>query len=293
MGTTVTQYEYPQCRKSDNSLTASGQCGNASVIFDPYTLVPLRIDYCVGGGNPDPGCSGGNTPYVVIGKLLNSPETTDPDCHGSDCFINEYQSSGAHEVSWYGTSVDGTFLGNLTYLTIIRRNDIWPRNLTLVYGTAPSISGLTISPLIFNPAGTTPMTLQINVTTFQSRPVTAKAAFRNILSLSVLRTVTIPSQPAGEVVLTWNGRADNGAWVAPGLYEVTITVTDSAGSIIYQSPSVTSVFGYDADEGVQAARADAESLLPGFGDDARGLEQHAKFAECGIDLHEKFRLDPE
>jgi flagellar hook assembly protein FlgD len=238
MGTTVTQYEYPMCRKEDGNFAA---CTDTGLIFDPYTLKPLHIGYCVGGGNPSPpgaGCSAGNTPYVVYGKAVNASET-DSECHGSDCFLNEYQSSGPHEVSWFGTSVDGTFLGNAIYLTMIRRNDIWPRDLTLVYGTAPAISGLTITPLIFNPAGPTTLTLQMTVTTFQSRAVTAKAAFRNVTSLSVLRTVTIASQPAGQVVLTWNGRAENGAWVAPGLYEVTITITDSAGGSTTLKPVLT------------------------------------------------------
>jgi flagellar hook assembly protein FlgD len=238
MGTTVNQFNYPMCRKADGTLTLAGECASAAV-FDPYTLKPLSIDYCVGGGDPSPACSDGNTPYVVIGKALNAAETTDPDCHGTDCFLNEYQATGAHEVAWYGTSVDGTFIGNLPYLTIIRRNDIWPRNLTLVYGTAPTISNLTISPLVFNPASTVGAMVGMTVTAFQSRSATVRIAFRNVSSHSILRTITTVSQPPGSVVLSWNGRADNGAWVAPGLYEVLITVTDSAGGAAVLKPVIT------------------------------------------------------
>src|SRR5262249_7590491 len=138
---------------------------------------------------------------------------------------------------------DGTFLGNMPYLTMLRRNDIWPRNLTLVYGTAPTISGLTISSLIFNPAAATDVengeTFSMMATTYQARSVTVTAQFRNVASRSVLRTVTTPSQPAGQVAVSWNGRAENGAWVAAGLYEVTITVKDSAGGSTVLKPLIT------------------------------------------------------
>jgi flagellar hook assembly protein FlgD len=238
MGSTVTQYNYPMCRKDENTFVA---CTDSSLLFDPYLLKPLRIGFCAASGDPAPpgvGCTVGNTPFVMYGKAVFGAET-DSDCHGSDCFLSEYRPSGQNEFSWYGTSIDGTYLADAPYLTIIRRNDVWPRNLTLVYGTSPTLSGLSITPLIFNPAGPTSLTIQLNASTYQARTLTAKAAFRNVMSLSVLRTVPIASQGSGQIVLTWNGRAENGAWVAPGLYEVTITVTDSAGGSATLKPLIT------------------------------------------------------
>ena len=79
----------------------------------------------------------------------------------------------------------------------------------------------------------------MNVTTFQSRTVTLKGEFKNVTSGSILRTIATGVQLAGQVVLTWNGRADNGAWVAPGVYEATITVTDSGGSSTVLKPLIT------------------------------------------------------
>ena len=98
---------------------------------------------------------------------------------------------------------------------------------------------LTISPLIFNPAGGTPLKIQLNAATFQSRPITVKVAFRTVLYQSVLRTITVAAQPSGQVIVTWNGRADNGDWVVPSLYELTITATDSAGGSTVLKPLVT------------------------------------------------------
>jgi len=140
--------------------------------------------------------------------------------------------------------VDGSFLAAYAVgVTVIRRNDIWPRNLTLVYGTAPTLSNFTISSPIFNPAAapnvTNGETFSMSVTTFQARSVTLTGKFKNVSSGSVLRTVTSASQPAGQVTLNWNGRADNGAWVVPGLYEATITVTDSAGGFVVLKPFIT------------------------------------------------------
>jgi flagellar hook assembly protein FlgD len=77
------------------------------------------------------------------------------------------------------------------------------------------------------------------VSTYQARSVTLKGEFRNRTWNSTLRTVTTTSQSAGQVSLTWDGRADNGAWVVPGLYEVTITVTDSSGALTVLKPLLT------------------------------------------------------
>jgi flagellar hook assembly protein FlgD len=231
-GSTLTQLPYAKCRNDAGALV---MCDDASLTFDPYANRPLRVNYCVGGGDP-PACSASNTPAVVIGKAVNVVET-DENCRQNDCFLFDYQASGAHEVPWYGRGYDSVWwIGNATGLTVIRRTDIWPRNMTVVYGTAPAVSNLTIAWPVFNPASVAGEEFRMSVTTFQSRTVTVTGQFRNLGSGSILRTVSTATQGPGQVVLTWNGRADNGAWVAPGLYEATITVTDSAGSATVLKP---------------------------------------------------------
>jgi flagellar hook assembly protein FlgD len=237
IGTTKTQLPYPTCKNDAGALVS---CSSTGITFDPYTNKPLRIDYCV-PGKPDNTCPN-NLPAIVIAKATSASETDDV-CRGTDCFLTEYQASGNHEISWYGRSINGTFLAGAG-ITIIRRTDIWPRNVTLLYGSAPVISNLAFSSAVFNPASApSPLAngeaITMTLTSPASRPVSVKAEFRNITSGSILRTISTALQPAGTFEIDWDGRADNGAWVAPGLYEVIITATDSAGSATVVKPLVT------------------------------------------------------
>ena len=124
-----------------------------------------------------------------------------------------------------------------------RRGDIWPKNLVLAYGIAPRLDSLTISPVLFNPASV-PLPLagqefRVSVA-IASAATTAslKAEFRNRASGSILRTIIKPSAPAGSQAIVWDGRADNGAFVAPGIYDVTLTAIDSLGGTAVLKPAV-------------------------------------------------------
>jgi len=233
----VTQLPYGKCRTGTGTLVA---CDDSSVTFDPFTNKPLKINYCVGGGDP-PSCTG-STPAIVVVKVGTSPEA-DTSCNPTECILNDYQSAGAHEVAWYGRTTSSIYVPFAPYLAVIRRNDNWPKNAVLVFGTNPAISNLAISSAIFNPASATSITtgldVSFDVATFQSRNVTATCQFRNTGSGSILRTVTLASQPAGHLTVHWNGRADNGDWVAPDVYEIILTTTDSAGSTATVRPLVT------------------------------------------------------
>lgn len=239
IGTTATQYEYPKCR---NSLNALVDCNSSTLTFDPYANKPLRINYCAGTGNP-PSCSAGSTPFQVTIKAT-PPGETDYGCTGNNCILQEEQPAGAHEVLWYGTSVSSQFIANNGGLTVIRRNDNFPRNRVLVYGTAPVVSNLTITPLMFNPAaGTTlypnGMKFALDATSSFGRTITIKGEFRNLESNSTLRTVTTAATAAGAQALYWDGLSDSGEWVAPGTYEATLTISDSAGSATVLKPLIT------------------------------------------------------
>jgi flagellar hook assembly protein FlgD len=254
----ATQYNYADCRKDDGTLAIG--CNDASITFDPFNNHPLRINYCVGGqgnfadqhkpGGEPPLCTeAGNRPALVFVKMMSSDPTT-PDCSGRDCVWYENQSSGAHEVVTYGPAAYGVPASSVKFVMVIRRFDIWPLNQTLVYGTAPAISNLGITPIVFNPWAPTvrdaPANLgqqiQINVAPFGGRSVSLKAQFRSIVPDSILRTITSALGPGGLRTIYWDGHADNGDWVAPGKYEVIITVTDSVGSTAVIKPLVTVVY---------------------------------------------------
>jgi flagellar hook assembly protein FlgD len=232
IGTQASQLPYASCV---NDAGVVVKCSASGITFDPYAGKPLHIQCCIPAtANDNIPCPTSNVPAIVIGKAV-PPGETDVDC-GSGCFLFEYQSSGTHELTWYGIGFLDIFLGDAPGLTIIRRTDIWPRNTTLLYGTAPSISNLTIIPSFFNPASA-PSPLQNGqmiagtLTSPVGRQVSLSVQFMNMSSGSVLRTVTLPAQASGtSFQVHWDGRADNGAWVAPSFYDAIITATDSAGS---------------------------------------------------------------
>jgi flagellar hook assembly protein FlgD len=241
-GTQITQVPYPKCFWNNSLL----DCNDSSIKFDPFVNQPLKIVYCVGGGTPvsETACTSTTnpTPYVSIVKAAPGPET-DTSCGADACIAYNYEASGAHEVTWYGRSVDGSRQLGMSpyYLMAIRRNDIWPKNMTLLYGTAPRITAVSLTPLMFNPAAATPgsQTYQVSLASPTGRAVVISAQFRNTSSMSVLRTITTTASTASQQTFTWNGRADNGDWVAPGLYEVIITATDTAGSASVVRPLTT------------------------------------------------------
>jgi flagellar hook assembly protein FlgD len=233
----VTQLPYAKCRNDSGALVA---CNDTTITFDPFTNRPLRINYCVGGGDP-PSCTG-SAPAIVVVKAGTSPET-DTSCNPTDCIANDYESGGAHEVAWYGSTTSSIYVPYAPYLAVIRRDDNWPRNVVVLYGTAPTIANVAVSASIFSPATATAtsagLDVSFDVTSFQSRSVATTCQFRNTSSGSILRTITLAAQPAGHLTVHWNGRADNGDWVAPAVYEIILTTTDSAGNATTVRPLVT------------------------------------------------------
>jgi flagellar hook assembly protein FlgD len=237
-GQGVTQFEYPQCRSAAGSWVACGD--SAAIDFDPFKLKPLTMSYCVGSGGVT-NCTASAMPAWVIAKVTNTGET-DATCSPA-CVFTEYQPGGLQQHSWYGTSVAGSYVAPYyNRLTVIRRYDQIPRNFVYVYGTTPSISNPRITPFIYNPgAGTAAngqQTFTVAVDTYAGRQAQLKLQFRNMSSNSTLRTLVTGFGPEGDLSATWDGRADNNAFVAPAWYEVTITAIDSAGSATKIKPIV-------------------------------------------------------
>ncbi|HEV2719129.1 MAG TPA: FlgD immunoglobulin-like domain containing protein [Thermoanaerobaculia bacterium] len=244
---------YPQCRRDDGTFAT---CSDSGITWDPYLNKPLEIVYCAavdGGGSTVQngwtpgaqgqfGCSGSAAALVQV-KATSLSETP-LSCSPSECVAQEYQPPGPHEVVWHsGLSLNGTDISQLSRLTVFRRGDIWPKNLVFAYGLAPLMTGLTINPILFNPASS-PLPLagqQFSVTVRPANPawtVSLKAEFRNRSSGTILRTVTTTPAAAGAQTVTWDGRADNGAFVAAGIYDVTLTAIDSIGSTAVLKPVV-------------------------------------------------------
>ena len=104
-----------------------------------------------------------------------------------------------------------------------------PKNAVLVMGTRGTISEVAVQPPYFNPM-TGNQNVSFSFTTYGSQTATVTITFLNTESLSVVRTITIPSQAQGVVNVLWDGRSDSGSRVASGTYLVTATVTDPLGN---------------------------------------------------------------
>ncbi len=105
------------------------------------------------------------------------------------------------------------------------------QNAVVVYGTRLSVTTpVTASPPIFNPQKGT-QTISFTVTSFQNQAVDVTATFQNQDSLSTLRTITMNGVSPGALNITWDGKAENGMWVAPGGYTIWIEITDSLGHL--------------------------------------------------------------
>jgi flagellar hook assembly protein FlgD len=142
---------------------------------------------------------------------------------------------GTHNLYWDGTNAlgqlvhpppsDGQFIWGMTAFTL-------PNNAIFVEN-APQITDVTVTPNYFDPATgnfLTPdnptATAQFTVT--KSANVTLEV-FR-VGSVSPIRTILLPNAAAGPNTIVWDGKSDNGIFVAKGDYRLALKATDSSGN---------------------------------------------------------------
>jgi parallel beta-helix repeat protein len=189
--------------------------------FDPFNNVPLTFTYSLS----QPG-----RVYALIAP------NGGVGCSGPDryCIIaGEYQASGSHTITWAGATGAGIYApGPGTEprkLTVDSFHAGFAQNAIVLFGTRPTVSGVTATRPAFSP-WTATQTIAFDLTTYGAQPATVSIRFTNQASLSTLRQVSLGSPPAGHNTFLWDGRADNGMLVAPGIYLVTVTATDGIGN---------------------------------------------------------------
>lgn len=189
--------------------------------FDPFNNKPLAVTYTFGG----PGRI-----YVIF-----SPYDMPTPCVApAYCWKNQmWQESGTHTLYWAGIDDTGALRPDLNKTSVTSFMDNFPKNAVLVYGSKPVLSPVTVTPAFYGPA-IGQQIVSFNLTTYQNQPATVQVTFRNQASGSVLRTITRTDQAVGAVSVTWDGLADNGMWVAPGVYIVTAGATDAIGNTVTQ-----------------------------------------------------------
>jgi parallel beta-helix repeat protein len=190
-----------------------------STTFDPYNNQPLSLTYTFG--------LPGRVTIVFSNKSEAQPCGLMDYCWKRD----EYQPSGTATVAWNGLDDTGRLRSDLSKVSVTSSRNNFPQNAAVLYGSKPVLTAVTTTPSMFSPA-VGPQTIAFDLATYQSQSSSAQLTFRNVSSGSTLRTITLANQSAGHITVSWDGRADNGMWVAAGNYMVTIAITDPIGNVI-------------------------------------------------------------
>lgn len=188
--------------------------------WDPFNNRPMTFTY----NFAQPGqVSIGLTP-ITTGYVPNN-------CNPPNFCLayNRYEESGPHTVTWAGVDGAGVLRSDIKRVGVVTQRYAFSKNAVLLFGTKPTVTNVTVTPPMFGPA-VGAQTVAFDLASYQSQATDVTVSFLNQSSLSTLRTISLPAQPAGHRTMTWDGRAENGMWVAPGFYTVSVTATDSIGN---------------------------------------------------------------
>jgi parallel beta-helix repeat protein len=141
----------------------------------------------------------------------------------------EYQPPGRTFTPWAGVDPSGVFRTDILGLATIVNRATFPRNAVVSFGTRPTLISLVVAPTYYRPP-VVQQAVSFFLTSYQSQPVTVRLTVTNLASRSVLRTKTVTGVVPGMASISWDGRADNGMWVAAGRYSLDLLVTDAIGN---------------------------------------------------------------
>jgi flagellar hook assembly protein FlgD len=196
--------------------------------FQPFNNRPLPLSYFLFSAGRvwllfSPGGFDCNTP----GPAISACSLPDSFCSPA----GEYQEAGTHTGWWAGVDPAGLLRGNIGSIVLLRSDNAFSQNAVVLFGTKPALSNLAVAPPNYNP-GLGPQAISLDVSSYQNQPVSVSIAYFNQESQSVLRTVTANGRSAGHVTINWDGHAENGMWVAPGAYTLTVTASDGIGNAV-------------------------------------------------------------
>jgi flagellar hook assembly protein FlgD len=209
-------------RSSVMRATSSAQRLPSSLsAYDPYNNQPLLVVYTAVAGS-DGGYGSRMQVWLcqVYGCVSGQTVTV----------FDDYEAFGPYTFVFTGTDAQGAVLPYYPYSNIWTRNDLFPVNLVVLFGTRPQLSNARFTPAIYGPATGT-QALTFDLSTYQNQTANVTVRFVNQGSVSTLRTISLANQSPGHLTVTWDGHADNGAWCAPGGYTAFITVTDGIGNV--------------------------------------------------------------
>jgi flagellar hook assembly protein FlgD len=218
-GTRTTTLDLTSQKRTDYDWV----CDGAGEIpkFDFYNNLPFRIGVTLPGPGDVGIVFGPNVPFHCYGASCTPPWF----CFGFD----EYQGSGTFEFQWAGVDTTGAVRNDVREMSVISNRQNMSKNGFVMYGGKPVVKNLAATPAIFGPEHGT-QAIAFDLATYMNEATTVTVEILNQESLSVLRTITATGVGSGRPSVTWDGRADNGMYVAPGLYTITLSATDSTGA---------------------------------------------------------------
>jgi PKD repeat protein len=211
-----------QVNRLDLSLTTGGQQYNPSRTgipssFSPFAGQPLTIDFTLTRASETTAFMGSyntNTRYVTF--LQRQP-----------------LGRGTHRLIWNGENNDGQLiqppLGDQFLFGIF--GYYFPDNGIYVRSGA-HLTNLAISPSIFNPAGQVDNqgTPERSALTFTlNKPANVELVVNDAESGAYITRRFFTGLVAGSNTVHWDGRNDQGQWVAPGRYRLGLAAVDSTG----------------------------------------------------------------
>lgn len=140
-----------------------------------------------------------------------------------------YEASGAHSGSFTGIDNTGAYRPEIGRILVVSTQERFPKNAVVIYGTAPQVSNLALTPASFSPLSVA-QSIGFDLSTYQNQTASVTITFTNMASHSILRTINVSQQAAGTVTIDWDGRADSEDLVAPGNYLIGVSVTDGIGN---------------------------------------------------------------
>ncbi|HET8798499.1 MAG TPA: FlgD immunoglobulin-like domain containing protein, partial [Thermoanaerobaculia bacterium] len=191
--------------------------------YDPFDNRPLKFTY---SNFTQPGrvtIAMSTTSAYVNGNCLAPTETFFCPVY------KRWQESGPHTFTWPGLDPFGVYRA-IKGVAIVTSTSDFPKNAAVLYGTRPVLANVKVTPAVFGPASGQ-QTVELDLSTFQSRPVRLTVELFNLATKAVLRTIEAPAQAAGHVVIPWDGRADNGLFLAAGRYRVLVRASDETGNV--------------------------------------------------------------
>lgn len=187
--------------------------------WDPFKGVPLRFSHTF------------EKPGEIVLVFSRATYNVSPRCNPPEFFcrfLDGYQPAGEFIYEWAGVDDAGVFRPDIHAIFVISHHEDLARNAIIVYGGRPLVTQLSASPAPYRPdMGAQEVTFSLR--TFRNERASALITWMNQESRSVLRTLTLTDVRSGLIRITWDGRGENGARVAPGAYTIMVRVTDALG----------------------------------------------------------------